>query len=225
MEAIRMPEEQPPPAATVFIVDDDADVLRSMRYLVESIGLPVETFASAQEFLAWFVPELPGCLVLDVRMPGLSGLDLQDQLRERRIEIPVIFITGYGDVPMAVRAMKAGAVEFLQKPVPDQVLLDHIQAAVARDLSRYRANAERREIAARLSGLTPRERQVLDRVAAGVSNREIGEQLGVSPKTVESHRAKVMRKMQATSVLHLVRMLMQVQDDPPRPGGGTTGDA
>ena len=197
-------------AATVFIVDDDGDVLRSMRYLIESIGLRVETFASAQEFLDAYRPDVPGCLVVDVRMPGLSGLDLQDELRERGAEIPVIVITGYGDVSMAVRAMKAGAAEFLQKPVSDQVLLDHIQTAIARELDRYRSQAERREIAARFATLTPREREVLEHVVTGVPGREIAAKLGVSPKTVESHRAKVMKKMQAGSLLRLARMVMQL---------------
>jgi two-component system, LuxR family, response regulator FixJ len=206
----------PPPA--VFVVDDDPDVLRSMRYLIESVGLRVETYASAQEFFAGWRPDEPGCLVLDVRMPGLSGLDLQEELRARGAEIPVIVITGYGDVPMAVRAMKSGATEFLQKPVSDQVLLDHIQSAAARDLARYQRQAERRAIAARLSRLTPREREVMDLLVEGLSAREIALRLKVSPKTVESHRAKVMSKMEVSNVLRLARLIMELESGSEPPG-------
>lgn len=207
----------PPPA--VFVVDDDPDVLRSMRYLIESVGLRVETYSSAQEFFAGWTPAEPGCVVLDVRMPGMSGLDLQEELRARGAEVPVIVITGYGDVPMAVRAMKSGATEFLQKPVSDQVLLDHIQSAVTRDLARYQRQAERRAIAARLSRLTPREREVLDLLIEGLSAREIAERLKVSPKTVESHRAKVLSKMEVSNVLRLARLIMELENrsEPPDP--------
>jgi RNA polymerase sigma factor (sigma-70 family) len=209
------------PPATVFVVDDDDDVLRSMRYLIESIGLAVETYGSSREFLQAWEPDRPGCLVLDVRMPGLSGLDLQEELRARGAELPIIVITGYGDVPLAVRAMKSGATEFLQKPVSDQLLLDQIQSAVASDLERYQRQAGRREIADRMARLTPREREVMDLLVRGHPAREIADTLGVRPKTVETHRARVLSKMGVSNVLRLTRLVMQFEagldPDPPRP--------
>jgi RNA polymerase sigma factor (sigma-70 family) len=190
---------------TVFVVDDDAALRNSLCWLIESIQLPVQTFASAAEFLDAYDPEMPGCLVLDVRMPGLSGLELQQRLNEWKITIPVIIITGYGDVPMAVKAIKAGAVDFIEKPVSDQALLDRIQQAMTQDVANRDQNQGRVQIAARLKLLTAREREVMDKVVDGLSSREIGDQLGVSYKTVEAHRAKIMKKMQATSVPQLVR--------------------
>lgn len=195
----------------VFVVDDDAALRKSLRWLIESVGLRVETFPSAQAFLDSYTTDAPGCLVLDVRMPGLSGLELQQQLNERKVHIPVIVITGYGDVPMAVRAMRAGAIDFIEKPVSDQVLLDRIQHAIATDQERRQNRVGHNQFAARVELLTPRERQVMDKVVTGMSSREIGEQLGVSFKTVEAHRAKIMKKMQAHSVPHLVRMALNAE--------------
>lgn len=196
--------------ATVFVVDDDPAVRKSLRWLIESVGLNVRTFASAREFLEACDPATPGCLVLDVRMPGMSGLDLQDHLSEQGAHLPVIVITAYGDVPMAVRALKAGAAEFLQKPVSDQVLLDHIQRAVENDCARRRREADRRAARQRLEELTPREREVLELVVEGLSSKEIGRRLDVSFKTIEAHRARIMKKMQATSVAHLIRMRLEL---------------
>lgn len=194
---------------TVHIVDDDPAIRKSLRWLIESIGLPVVLHPSAQAFLDAYDPSVPGCVVLDVRMPGMSGLDLQEKLRELELEIPVIIVTGYGDVPMAVRAMKAGAVDFIEKPVSDQVLLDHIQRAIAADLDNHQRRARSAEVLQRVEKLTRRERQVMALVIAGKSSREIAEELGVSFKTVEAHRAKIMKKMEAKSVPHLIRMSMQ----------------
>lgn len=194
--------------ATVFVVDDDPAVRKSLCWLMESVGLRVETFASAQEFLAAHDPDQPGCVVLDVRMPGMSGLDLQEQLRERGCRAPIIVMTAYGDVPMAVRAMKSGAVHFFEKPVSEQVLLDFIQRAIADDLSRRASEEQEREIEHRFARLTKRESEVLRMVVDGFSSKEVGARLGVSFKTIEAHRAKIMRKMEADSVPHLIRMYM-----------------
>lgn len=194
---------------TVFVVDDDAALRKSLCWLIESINLKVKTFSSARAFLDSYDPQTPGCLVLDVRMPGMSGLELQAKLSTDGVAIPIIVITGYGDVPMAVRAMRAGAVDFIEKPVSDQVLLDRIQQAIAEDSKRRAARHEQSEFHERLELLTPREREVLRMVVAGLSSREIGEQLDVSFKTIEAHRAKIMKKMEATGVPHLVRMAIQ----------------
>jgi RNA polymerase sigma factor (sigma-70 family) len=194
---------------TVFVVDDDAALRKSLCWLIESINLKVKTFSSARAFLDSYDPQTPGCLVLDVRMPGMSGLELQAKLSTDGVAIPIIVITGYGDVPMAVRAMRAGAVDFIEKPVSDQVLLDRIQQAIAEDSKRRAARQEQAEFHERLELLTPREREVLRMVVAGLSSREIGEQLDVSFKTIEAHRAKIMKKMEATGVPHLVRMAIQ----------------
>lgn len=202
----RVAESRPSWEPTVFIVDDDPAIRKSLRWLIESVGLDVEAFASAQEFLAAYTADRPGCLVLDVRMRGMSGLELQDVLRERGCTIPVIIVTGYGDVPMAVRAMKAGAVYFIEKPVSDQVLLEQIERAIIEDARTRRGRSERRMIHQRIESLTPREREVLKLVVAGRSSREIADDLGVSPKTVDAHRAKIMQKMHARSVPHLIRM-------------------
>jgi len=161
---------------------------------------------SAQDFLERYDPSRPGCVVLDVRMPGLSGLELQETLRERDIDIPIIIVTGYADVPMAVRAMKAGAIDFIEKPVSDQLLLDDIQRAIARDAQNRQCSAEHRILSERISRLTPREHQVMQKVVDGLSSREIATEFSVSIKTVESHRAKIMKKMGATSTPHLIRM-------------------
>ena len=175
---------------TVFVVDDDRAMRKSLRWLIESIDLRVETYESAQAFLDHYDPDRPGCVVLDVRMPGMSGLDLQDHLRERDIDIPIIIVTAYGEVPMAVRAIKAGALDFIEKPVCDQILLDHIQDALELDRKRRQVRAENQEITERLESLTKREAEVMDYVVAGLSSKKIANELGVSFKTIEAHRAK-----------------------------------
>ena len=192
--------------ATVFVVDDDAPMRESLKNLIRSVGLRAELFASAQEFLRTKRPDVPSCLVLDVRMPGLSGLDLQKRTTEAGIEIPIIFITGHGDIPMSVRAMKAGAVEFLTKPYRDQDLLDAIQQALERDRKARDQRAAMKELHSRFASLTPREREVMARVVAGLLNKQIGAELGTSETTVKIHRHQVMEKMGAGSLPELVRM-------------------
>ena len=192
--------------AMVFVVDDDAPMRESLKNLIRSVGLRAEVFASAQEFLRSKRPDVPGCLVLDVRMPGLSGLDLQRRTTEAGVEIPIIFITGYGDIPMSVRAMKAGAVEFLTKPFRDQDLLDAIQQALERDRKARDQRAAIEELRSRFASLTPREREVMARVVAGLLNKQIGGELGTSETTVKIHRHQVMEKMGAGSLPELVRM-------------------
>jgi two-component system, LuxR family, response regulator FixJ len=194
---------------TVFIVDDDQAVARSLRWLIEIVRLGVETFASAQAFLDDYDSSKPGCLVLDVRMPGISGLELQERLAARRINVPIIFITGHGDVQMAVRALQAGAFDFVEKPFNDQDLLDRIQKAIAFDAERRGKEAQRAQLQALFASLTPREREVLDLVVEGMSNKAVANTLGLSAKTVEVHRAKVMEKMHARSISDLVKMAMQ----------------
>ena len=192
--------------AVVFIVDDDAPMRESLKNLLRSIGLRAELFASAQEFLQSKRPDSPGCLVLDVRLPGLSGLDLQRRTAEAGVDIPIIFITGYGDIPMSVRAMKAGAVEFLTKPFRDQDLLDAIQQALERDRKARDQRAAIESLRSRFESLTPREREVMVRVVAGLLNKQIGGDLGTSETTVKIHRHQVMEKMGAGSLPELVRM-------------------
>jgi len=190
----------------VFIVDDDDAIRRALERLIRSVGLRVESFASAREFLSRKPPEPPSCMVLDIRMPGLSGLDLQQQLSAAGLEMPVIFMTGHGTVPMSVRAMKAGAVDFLQKPVDDQVLLDAVHQAL--DRSR-RAGAEQEqldEVQQLVDSLTPREREVFALVVSGLLNKQIAAELGTSEKTIKVHRARVMQKMRADSLADLVRL-------------------
>ena len=192
--------------AIVFVVDDDESVRQSLKNLVGSVGLRVEAFASAQEFLRSKLMDVPGCLVLDVRLPGLSGLDLQKRMADAGIEIPIIFITGHGDIPMTVRAMKAGAVEFLTKPFRDQDLLDAIQQALERDRTAREQRAEIEELRSRLDSLTPREREVMGLVVAGLLNKQIAGELGTSETTIKIHRHQVMEKMRAGSLAELVRM-------------------
>lgn len=194
----------------VFIVDDDAAVRNSLRLLVKSIGQTAEVFSGAQEFLATYEPQQPGCLVLDVRMPGMSGLELQQQLNLRGAVIPVIFITGHGDIPMAVEAMQHGAFDFLQKPFRDQDLIDRIQRALQKDRENRTALGERTRIRERLDSLTPREREVLTLVTSGKANKVMAADLGLSQRTVEIHRSRVMEKMGATSVAQLVRMVLDL---------------
>jgi FixJ family two-component response regulator len=196
-------KEQDP---VVFVIDDDKMIRDGLQSLIKSVGLRVETFASAQDFLSAKRPDVAACLVLDVRMPGLSGLDLQLKLRDGGIPIPIIFITGHGDIPMSVRAMKEGAHEFLTKPVRGQDLLDAIQKAIASDRALRKERQELSAIRARFDSLTPRENEVLDLVVAGLLNKQIADQLGMSELTVKTHRAHVMEKTQADSLAHLVRM-------------------
>jgi FixJ family two-component response regulator len=194
------------PEPVVFIVDDDAAVRRFLSGLIESVELRVKAYASAQEFLDSYEAGQPGCLVLDVRMPGMSGLELQRELADRAIDLPVIILTGHGNVQLAVHAMKAGAVDFVEKPFDNELLLDRIQRAVAESL---RADDERikwDEIAERKRRLTPRQRQVLDLIVAGETNKGVARHLDISARTVEIHRANVMRKMRAKSLADLVMM-------------------
>ena len=196
----------PEPEAIILVVDDDVSVREALAGLILSAGLRVETFASAQEFLARPPADAPGCLVLDVRLPDLSGLDLQRRMVELNLEIPIIFITGHGDVPTSVQAMKAGALEFLTKPFADRDLLDAIQRAVQRDRAVRQQQAKMRELRSRYQSLTPREREVIERVVSGLLNKQIAAELGTSEITVKVHRRQVMHKMQADSLPDLVRM-------------------
>ena len=192
--------------AMVFVVDDDAPMRKSLENLIRSVGLRVEVFASAREFLRSQRPDVPSCLVLDVRLPGLSGLDLQRQTSNPRMEIPIVFITGHGDIPMSVRAIKAGAVEFLAKPFREQDLLDAIQQALERDRTAREQRAALEELRSRFESLTPRERAVMTHVVAGLLNKQIGAELGTSEATIKMHRHQVMEKMGASSLPELVRM-------------------
>lgn len=194
------------PASIVFVIDDDRMVREGLQSLIRSVGLRVETFASAQDFLLAKRPDASACLILDVRMPGLSGLDLQRKLSDANIDIPIIFITGHGDIPMSVRAMKEGAQEFLTKPVRGQDLLDAVQKAIDSDRALRKERAEISELRARFESLTPREKEVLDLVVAGLLNKQIADELGTSELTIKTHRAHVMEKTRAESLAHLVRM-------------------
>jgi FixJ family two-component response regulator len=191
---------------TVFVVDDDVSVRKSLELLIDSAGWQPATFASAQEFLHHPRPVSPSCLVLDVSLPDLNGLELQKRVAPDRIDMPIIFISGYGDVPMTVRAMKAGAVEFLTKPFKDEVLLDAIRGAIERSLSALREKLETQELRSRLGSLTSREREVMSLVVSGLLNKQVGGELGISEITVKAHRGQVMRKMKADSLPDLVRM-------------------
>ncbi|WP_303907953.1 response regulator transcription factor [Thiohalomonas denitrificans] len=205
-----MNSEQP----TVFIVDDDEAVRDSLSWLMSSVGLAAKSFSSARVFLDTYAPSRPGCVVLDIRMPGMSGLDLQEQIRKRGIELPLIFISGHADVPMAVRALKSGAFDFIEKPFNDQVLLECVQRAIEEDEEHRRRWAAKADVVGRLNLLTPREREVLDLVVEGASNKVISNSLGVSLKTVEAHRARVMEKLQAGSLSELVRLVLFYGDSP-----------
>jgi FixJ family two-component response regulator len=193
-------------APIVFVVDDDASVREAVRRLIASVGLRVQTFGSTSEFLTSKRPEAPACLVLDVRLPDASGLELQRDLAAANVQIPIIFITGHADVPMTVRAMKAGAVEFLTKPFRGQELLDAVQEAIARDRVAWNDRAQMAELRSRYNTLTAREKQVMQLVASGLLNKQIGAQLGTSELTIKTHRGRVMEKMRAESLADLVRM-------------------
>ncbi len=193
---------------TVFVVDDDEAMRESLRWLIESIGLAVETWPSGEAFLQAYDENRPGCVVLDVRMPGLSGLAVQERLEQKGSTLPVILLSGHGDVSVAVQGLKHGAVDFLQKPFADQALLDCIQQAIQRDAKNREKKSQRLEFAKRLARLTRREKEVLERMVAGKANKVIAAELKRSEKTVEFHRAKVMSKMQVDSLAELVRLVL-----------------
>ena len=201
---------------TVFVVDDDPLIRNGVRSLIGSVGLRVLTFGSALDFLRSTRPDAPACLVLDVRLPDLSGLDLQRELRESDIRIPIIFITGHGDIPMTVEAMKAGAVEFLTKPFRGQNLLEAVQGAIARDRAARQERAEIAELRKCFDTLSPREREVLDMVVTGLLNKQIAAELGISELTVKTHRAHIMEKMRTGSLAELVHISDRLRSVPPR---------
>jgi RNA polymerase sigma factor (sigma-70 family) len=198
----------------VFVVDDDPSVAAALKRLIRSVGLDVQTFRTAEEFLRVTRPEGPACLVLDVRLPGVSGLDLQQKLGEAGLLLPVVFITGHGDIPMTVRAMKAGAVEFLPKPFREQDLLDAIQRAIRQDRSARQQRAELLALRQRYESLTPREAEVFRLVASGMPNKQVAATLGMSEKTIKVHRGRIMHKMQAQSLPDLVRMAGKLESTP-----------
>src|SRR6202167_5123821 len=198
------------PPSVVFVVDDDASIRDALKSLIRSVGLKVEAFGSPREFLQGKRPDAPSCLVLDVRLPGESGLDLQRELAEANIHIPIIFITAHGDIPMTVRAMKAGAVEFLTKPFHDQDLLDAIHVALERDRAKRKQEAEIAILRQRWESLTPREREVLPLVVSGLLNKQIAGEIGTSETTVKVHRSQLMRKMGADSLAELVRLCERI---------------
>ena len=204
--------EQNPPV--VFVVDDDSAVRESLDSLISSVGLRVETFSSAQEFLRHKLPDAPVCLVLDIRMPGRSGLDLQHELAAKERPTPIIFITGHGDIPMSVRAMKAGAMEFLTKPFRDQDLLEAIHEAIERDRATLTLRAELAELRARYDSLSPREREVMGLVVKGRLNKQIAAELGTAQITIKIQRGNVMKKMRTVSVADLVRMAEKLGIEP-----------
>lgn len=203
--------------ATVHVVDDDDAVRSSLKLLLKSVGLPTAVHASAQEYLAVWQPDQAGCLILDVRMPGMSGLELQTELNSRGAIVPVIFISGHGDIPMAVEAIQHGAFDFLQKPFRDQDLIDRVQRAMAADGENRKLLSQRDTLRNRYDSLTPREQEVLVLVTQGKANKVMAGDLGVSQRTVEIHRARVMEKMGAHSLAQLVRMVLELESDL-RPG-------
>jgi len=205
-----MMNTEPNQNSTVYIVDDDQAIRHAMELLMRSVGLDYEIFHSGDEFLASHTKDRAGCLVLDIRMPGLGGLELQEKLNELSSTLPIIFITGHGDVPMAVEAMQKGAVDFIQKPFRDQELLDQISEALKTDQQRRSARDQKAEVLDRVEKLTKREREVMDLVITGKPNKVIAYELGVSQRTVEIHRARVMEKMEARSLADLVRMHLAI---------------
>jgi RNA polymerase sigma factor (sigma-70 family) len=198
-------------APVVFVVDDDASVRSSLKFLLSTVGLQAQTFDSADSFLDKNRPEVPSCLVLDVRLPGLSGLDFQRELAARNICIPIVFLTGHGDIPMSVRAMKAGAVEFLTKPFRDQDLLDAVRVALDRDRARREQETEMADLRRRFDSLTSRELEVVSMVVAGMLNKQIAAELGTAESTVKVQRSRAMEKMQAESLADLIKMIQKVQ--------------
>jgi len=198
-------------APVVFVVDDDPSVRSSLKFLMSSVGLQVEGFESADALLKRNPPDAPSCLVLDVRLRGLSGLDFQRQLAARNCHMPIIFITGHGDIPMSVRAMKAGAVEFLTKPFRDQDLLDAVRIALEKDRERRERKREVSDLKERFNSLTPREQEVISMVVSGKLNKQIADQLGTAENTVKVHRSRVMEKMHAQSVAELVKMIDKLE--------------
>jgi two-component system, LuxR family, response regulator FixJ len=203
-------------APTVFVVDDNAGVRNSLRALLESAGLAVATYASGEEFLAAYDPERPGCLVLDVRLRQSSGLDLQDDLRRRKAMLPIIVLTGHGNVPTSVRALKAGAVDFLQKPAPPKLLLERIRAALDSDRQTRALTTERADVLEQLAHLTPREREVMELLIAGKTSKEIAVAMKVSVRTIEGHRRMVLSKMNVSSAAQLVRTVLSAREGDPR---------
>jgi FixJ family two-component response regulator len=198
---------------TVYVVDDDLDMRDSLHWLLTTVGLRVETFASAREFLQGFIPGGPGCLLFDVRMPGTSGLDLFEELVRRGEALPVIFITAFADVPMAIRAMKSGAVEFVEKPFNRQTLLEKVQRAIRQDVERYRLLADRESMRTRFESLTDKEREVLDAIKVGEPNKAIAARFGVSIRAVEMRRASLMKKLGVRSMMELMRLMIESETD------------
>jgi len=209
---VAKPAELNKPGSVVYVVDDDDSMRRALTLLLSTVGYETAAYARPTEFLSHLKPDDPGCLVLDIRMPEMSGLEVQQHLNRLGCMLPVIFITGHGDVPMAVQAMKAGAFEFIQKPFREQDLLDKINDALRHDAENRKGVARRAEVLRRLESLTPRERQVMDLVVEGGANKVIAIDLGLSERTVEIHRAKVMEKMGARSVAHLVKLHMTLAE-------------
>jgi RNA polymerase sigma factor (sigma-70 family) len=198
-------------ASVVFVVDDDPSVRSSLKFLLSSVGLQVESFESAETFLQRKPPDAPSCLVLDVRLRGLSGLDFQHELAARNIRIPIVFVTGHGDIPMSVRAMKAGAIEFLTKPYRDQDLLDAVRIALERDRARREQEKDLTDVRQRFESLTPREQEVISMAVLGMLNKQIADQLGTAENTVKVHRSRAMEKMNAQSFADLVRMIEKLK--------------
>jgi RNA polymerase sigma factor (sigma-70 family) len=199
------------PASIVFVVDDDPSIRRAIKRLIESVGLQVEVFGSAAEFRNSSHPDIVSCLILDIRLPGVSGLDFQRQLSEAKINLPIIFISAHGDVPMTVRAMKAGAIEFLTKPFRDQDLLDAVQVALQRDRARRQREGEIATLRERFESLSPREREVVDMVVSGMPNKQTAAKIGTSENTVKVHRSRAMEKMRAQSLADLVKMVERLK--------------
>ncbi|HET8849499.1 MAG TPA: response regulator FixJ [Marinobacter sp.] len=197
---------------TVYVVEDDEAVRDSLELLLKSDGKPVKAYESANAFLKDYSDKMAGCIVLDIRMPGMDGMELQKKLNDKHSILPIIFVTGHGDVPMAVDAMKEGAVDFIQKPYREEALLEKIEAALVQDLDQRKSLDEKQEIVRRVKSLTPREREIMDRMIAGQANKVIAIELEISQRTVEIHRSRVMHKMGTHSLAHLVRMVLSVKD-------------